>query len=344
MGIPRGLRSSLNLRKDTATFVTERDLMKNSSSLILVGGYGFVGRNILDNVQNDDQFAHLAPVVIDNLSNPAPGYETLDVPAHIGGYDTPEATAFLEGIATPQGGRVFVFLAGETRVAESKDRPLDFIDANIAEPARFVMQAVQPGDRFILISTAGALFDGTFEVTVDSPYCPKNFYGATKAAEEMILEKLVALRGGTFSVIRMTNVYGKFSDNKKSAIHAFTRAAINETSVFINGDGKQSRDFIYAGDVGYGIASLAAKMSAGDVIKPINMLGAGHSTSLMDVVDAIEEATGKPLQYEKVPAEDLLATEPRDVIANADDVQVLLRDHITPLAEGIRATYDYYSR
>ena len=318
-------------------------MTKNTSSLILVGGYGFVGRNILDNVMNDDQFAHLSPVVIDNLSNPAPGHEALDLEAHIGGYSEAGALGFLEGLDTPEGGRVFVFLAGETRVAESKDRPLDFIEANIAEPSRFVMEAVRPGDHFILISTAGALFDGTFEVSVDSPYCPKNFYGATKAAEEMVLEKLVGLRGGSFRVIRLTNVYGKFSDNKKSAIHAFTRAAISGASVFINGDGQQSRDFIYAGDVGYGIATLARKLVAGEETNKVNMLGAGHSTSLMDVVHAIEEVTGKPLNYEKIPAEELLATEPRDVIANATDVRVLLEDHITPFVEGIRQTHGYYS-
>ena len=158
------------------------------------------------------------------------------------------------------------------------------------------------------------------------------------------MEKLVTLRGGTFSVIRLTNVYGKFSDNKKSAIHAFTRAAIAGDSVFINGDGQQSRDFIYAGDVGYGIATLARKLAAGEQTNPVNMLGAGHSTSLMDVVEAIEEATGNALKYEKIPAEDLLATEPRDVIANGDDVQVLLKDHITPLTEGIRQTYNYYDK
>ncbi|MDW4497978.1 NAD(P)-dependent oxidoreductase [Sulfitobacter sp. D35] len=316
--------------------------MRNSSSLILVGGFGFVGRNILDAVARDPEFAHLAPMVVDNLSNPAPGHESLDLPAHLGDYDSAGALEFLEQAEPPAGGRVFVFLAGETRVAESKDRPLDFIDANIAEPARFVMQAVRPGDRFILVSTAGALFDGSFEVGVDSPYCPKNFYGATKAAEEMILEKLVALRGGTFRVVRLTNVYGRFSDNKKSAIHAFTRAAIAGDRVFINGDGGQSRDFIYAGDVGYGIATLARKLASGEETAPVNMLGAGRSTTLMDVVQAIEEATGRPLAYEKIPATDLLATEPRDVIANPKDVRVLLGDRVTPFLEGIRQTHDYY--
>lgn len=314
--------------------------------MVLVGGFGFVGRNILDNIARDDAFAGLSPVVIDNLSNAAPGYEVLDLPSYQGGYEDQGALDFLE--EQDQGenageGRIFVFLAGETRVAESKDRPMDFIAANITMPSEFVMKAVRPGDQFILISTAGALFDGTFEVRTDSPYCPKNFYGATKAAEEMILGKLVELRGGRFSVIRMTNVFGRFSDNKKSAVHAFTRAAISGDSVFINGDGKQSRDFVYAGDVGRGIATLAARMRAGEAVDDVHMLASGVSTSLMDVVAAVEEATGKPLAYEKIPAKELLATEPRDVIASGDDGAVLLGETVTSFVEGIRQTHDYYS-
>ena len=281
--------------------------MKNSSTMVLVGGFGFVGRNILDVVMTDPAFSGLDPVVIDNLSNAAPGHEALDLPSHAGSYETAEALAFLDGLEGDRDGRIFVFLAGETRVAESKDRPLDFIDANISDPARFVMQAVRPGDRFILISTAGALFDGTFEVRVDSPYCPKNFYGATKAAEEMILGKLVELRGGTFSVVRLTNVFGRFSDNKKSAIHAFTRAAIAGDSVTINGDGLQSRDFIYAGDVGLGIATLANRLRAGEATArslcwvpataPFSLYGSGRRRD--------RSGDGPYLwAYEKIPATD----------------------------------------
>ncbi|WP_052269517.1 NAD-dependent epimerase/dehydratase family protein [Leisingera sp. ANG-M6] len=319
--------------------------MKNSSAFILIGGYGFVGRNILDVVQNGPEFAGLSPAVIDNMSNAAPGHETIDVPAFCGGYEEPGAKEFLDELDKQEfNGRIFVFLAGETRVAESKDRPLDFIEANISQPAGFVLEAVKPGDHFILISTAGALFDGTFEVRNTSAYCPKNFYGATKAAEEMILEKLVELRGGTFSVIRMTNVYGCYSENKKSAIHAFTRAALEETDVFINGDGEQRRDFIYAGDVGRGIATQALRVQNGAETSRVNTLGAGVSTSLMDVVSAIEAATGKTLSYTKIPAEELLKTEPRDVIASREDTAVLLGGEFTPLVEGIRSTRAYYAR
>ncbi|MEL6914392.1 MAG: NAD-dependent epimerase/dehydratase family protein [Pseudomonadota bacterium] len=316
--------------------------MKNATPLALIGGFGFVGRNVIEAVSHNPAFAGLTPAVVDDLSNAAPGHETLDIPHVAAGYGAPEAAEFLDGLDS-DGGRIFVFLAGETRVAESKDRPLDFIDANIANPARFVRAAVRPGDAFILVSTAGALFDGTFEVSVTSPYCPKNFYGATKAAEEMILEKLVTLQGGTFRVVRLTNVFGRHSHKKKSAIHAFTRAAIAGARVTINGDGGQSRDFIYAGDVGRGIATLAARLRAGEPTAPINMLGSGRSTTLLDVVAAIEEATGQPLAYDKVPAAELLATEPRDVIANPEDVRALLGEGITPFVEGIRATHAFYA-
>ncbi|KMK63953.1 NAD(P)-dependent oxidoreductase [Puniceibacterium sp. IMCC21224] len=312
-----------------------------AQSLILIGGLGFVGRNILDVVRDTPDFADFEPVVVDDLSNAVPGHEALDVALHIGPYQGQAAIDFLAARADTQ--RTFVFLAGETRVAESKDRPMDFIAANITEPSKFVMEAVRPGDHFILISTAGALFDGTFEVSVDAPYCPKNFYGATKAAEEMVLEKLVGLRSASFSVIRMTNVYGRHSVKKKSAIHAFTRAAIAGDTVTLNGDGKQSRDFIFSGDVGFGIATLANRLRLGEATNKINMLGSGVSTSLLDVVHTIEKVTGNPLKYNQIPAEDLIATEPRDVIAKKSDILVLLDGHITPFDEGIRATYAYYA-
>jgi UDP-glucose 4-epimerase len=159
----------------------------------------------------------------------------------------------------------------------------------------------------------------------------------------MVLEKLVELKGAQFSVVRLTNVFGVHSVKKKSAIHAFTRAAIAGDTVTINGDGKQSRDFIFSRDVGFGIATQANRVRLGEAVNKVNMLGSGVSTSLWDVVHTIEAATGKELKYNQIPAEDLIATEPRDVIASGKDVKVLLGDNITPFQDGIRSTYEYYA-
>ena len=314
-----------------------------AAPLVLIGGLGFVGRNIIEVAQSGSERPphRFAITAVDDLSNAAPGYEALtDVAVVPADYGTPEAQEVLDAISGP---RSFVFLAGETRLAESRDRPLDFIEANIARPARFVMETVRPGDRLVLISTAGALFDGSIHIRADSAYCPRNFYGASKAAEEMLLEKLVKLRGGTFSVVRMTNVYGRFSERKLSAIHAFVRAAIDGREITISGDGNQTRDFIYAGDAGCGILALVRRnFSGGGGAPKVALLGSGVSTSINDVVAAIETVTGRPLARRYVENAALLKTEPRDVMVDERDVAVLLADGVTPLTEGLAATYAYY--
>lgn len=319
--------------------------MQSNSTVILVGGFGFVGRNVLEVMNTQDAFGVLRPAVIDNLANAAPNYKSLDLPAYHGNYQDPDALTFLDTLesgTSGTGGRIFVFLAGETRVAESRERPMDFIAANIDMPSRFVLDAIRPQDHFILISTAGALFDGTFEVRKDSAYCPKNFYGATKAAEELILQKLVEQRGATYSAIRLTNVYGRFSEQKKSAIHVFVRSAIAGHEIVINGDGQQKRDFVYAGDVGRAIATQALRVHENADLSTVNMVGSGVSSPLTDVVHAIETASGKKLRCKTEAATDLLKTEPRHVIANSHDVRDLLQDGVTPLQEGIRQTLAYY--
>lgn len=312
--------------------------MHSRPSLILLGGFGFVGRNMLDQLANGPAIDTFDPVVVDDLSMAVAGHEDLGITHHIGAYDAPASLEFVNAI---EGQRVFVLLAGETRVAESRERPLDFIAANVEAPARFVTQALRPGDGFILVSTAGALFDGTAPLTLETAYSPKNFYGATKAAEEMLLEKLVEMQGGRFSIVRLTNVYGAFSDRKKSAIHAFSRAVHSGTEVTINGDGLQSRDFVYAGDVGRGIIELARQVSAGTA-EPVNMIGSGASENLLDVVRTIETAAGRPLARKHLPAKELLATEPRDVIVDPIQGRALLGGKPTSFADGIAATVAYY--
>ncbi len=311
----------------------------NSQPVVLIGGFGFVGRNILEQMQLSKP-SQYRPLVIDDLSNACPGHEDLSLPSLADSYSSAAVADFLDNEA--KGRRTFIFLAGETRVAESRERPIDFIHANIVEPSKFVMEHVSQGDSFILISTAGALYDGTFEIVADSPFCPKNFYGASKAAEEMLLEKLVELKGATYAVVRMTNVYGPFSERKKSAIHAFIRAAINGTEILVNGDGEQTRDFIFSGDVARGILNVVDAIHGEGDLRKVNLLGQGTSTSLNDIIAAIEVTANCKLNCQRVESAALVATEPRDVRVAHGEVVKTLGNTITPLPDGLEATYDYY--
>ncbi len=314
---------------------------KPESPLVLIGGLGFIGRNIIEVAQSVPLPRSFKITAVDDLSNAAPGHNTLQNTLCIEtDYNASEAH---EGLSKIMGSRTFVFLAGETRVAESKERPLDFIEANITNPARFVMNVVRTGDHFILASTAGALFDGSFPIRAESTYCPKNFYGASKAAEEIILEKLVELRGASFSIVRMTNVYGKFSERKVSAVHTFIRAAMEGGEVFISGDGNQTRDFVYAGDVALGILKLVILNLSGMETKKVVLFGSAVSTSINNLVAEIEDAIGCALAHKYIENADLLNTEPRDVIVDTSDMVKVLGDKVTPLSDGLLASQAYYS-
>ena len=309
-------------------------------SLILVGGFGFVGRNIIKEAEAKRYSDQLSLAVIDDLSNAAPGHEHMKLLTCLEKYQSETASKFIKGLGSAP--NTIVFLAGETRVAESLTRPLDFIKANIDDPAAFVMNNVKEQDHFILISTAGALFDGTTTVGNDTKLNPKNFYGASKASEELILQKLVEAQGATYSVIRMTNVYGLYSEKKKSAVHAFIRSALNNESITINGDGKQSRDFIFSRDVASGILTHAYRFLKNDTYHTINTIGYGSSVNLWDIISIIERHGETKIDYRQVEAKALIATEPREVIADKKDAQVLLPYGTTSLSDGIKQTYEYY--
>lgn len=316
---------------------------KMRQTIFLIGGFGFVGRNIIDHIQaNHTLFPKCEIMVIDNLSNAADQYETVECATLLEDYNSSSTYDFVRKNSQNTLARTFIFLAGETRVAESKDRPLDFIHANISEPARFINDNLNEGDKFILVSTAGALFDGTTEITENTPISPKNFYGATKAGEELILQHMVNSKGGEFKVVRMTNVYGKFSDKKKSAIHSFVRASLDNTTITVNGDGKQTRDFVFASDVGRAISNLALrrKWSARD--PKVHILGSGHSTSLNEVIESIQQISKYNFSISQVSATELLKTEPRDVLIAKNSVSQLFDGDLTSLEAGIRSTFHYY--
>ena len=312
-------------------------------NIFLIGGFGFVGRNIIDHIQsNRTLFPKCEIVVIDNLSNAADQYETVECIKLLEDYNSSSTYGFIRTNSQNTLSRTFIFLAGETRVAESKDRPLDFIHANISEPARFINDNLNVGDKFILVSTAGALFDGTTEITETTPISPKNFYGATKAGEELILKHMVNSKGGEFKVVRMSNVYGKFSDKKKSAIHSFIRASLNNSTITVNGDGKQTRDFVFATDVGRAISNLALREKWTPEDPSVHILGSGQSTSLNEVIEIIQKVSKHTFDISHESATDLLKTEPRDVLIAKHSISQLFDGDLTTVEGGIKSTFNYY--
>jgi UDP-glucose 4-epimerase len=276
---------------------------------ILVGGLGFIGRNIIEELRlNHSYKIH----VIDDLSNAsAASLDYKDVKVLQEKYLSKLCPDYLEKLT---GSRVFYFLAGETRVAESRERPLDFIRANVVEPSEFVVRNVRNGDRFILVTTAGALYDGSSVISEHSRENPLNIYGATKFAEEGILSKLVMLQGASYMQLRMSNVFGPYSDKKKSAIHAFCRAMARNDELIINGSGEQERDFVFSRDIAALAVSLISNSRVDNTSENSTFYGArGQYYTINQLISILETAVGKVAKKRYVDAIELLKTEPRSV-------------------------------
>ncbi len=309
--------------------------MELKPKIILIGGLGFVGRNIIDVLAQKDEENIL---IIDNLKNAVDGFEYI---SHQQIHDDLSSAKVFECINNIKEKKIFIFLAGETRVADSLSRPLDFIEENISKPAKFVSNCVGQGDVFILISTAGALFSGEEFISEKSIPNPKNFYGASKLAEENILEKLVSASKAIFKVIRMTNVYGRYSDNKSSAIHAFIRASLNNTKIFVNGDGNQTRDFIFSEDVANGIVNMAINHNKFE--NTYYFLGSGSSYSINEIINTINNISEGKIICEYRESKELIATEPRNVVIDKNSLYLNSEDELTNLLHGLKETRKYYS-
>lgn len=299
--------------------------------IFLIGGFGFIGCNILRELESQNLLEKV--IVIDDFSNASEKWKDFDVNFLKGDYSSKEILNEIKKIQLSNS--KFVLLAGETRVAESSERPLDFLDSNIVKPSKLVDEVLKSGDELILISTAGALYSGNTTITLNLAPEPKNFYGTTKLVEELILQSLCKLKEIKFKIIRFTNVYGAYADKKKSALHAFVKRALNKEAIIVNGDGNQRRDFIFASDVAKSLIKVL-----NDQKEDSHIFAYGKSYAINDIVKILQSKFTS-LNVEFLKNNELIKTEPRNVEVSQSAISKFF-DGKVDLQEGIDKLINEY--
>ncbi len=294
---------------------------------------GFIGRNLIEEFRQKNNYDQIT--VIDDYSNASKiPIDKRSLNIINSDYNKKKTVNVVKNIP---GKKIFYFLAGETRVADSLKRPIDFVKANILKPCEFVASACSEKDKFILITTAGALFDGKSIIKEKSIPNPKNVYGATKLSEEIMLSKLCEQKNINFCKVRMTNVYGIFSDRKKSAIHDFTRKILKNEKLIINGDGEQKRDFIYSKDVANIIYNAAISKTSFD--KTI-YAASGKSYSINEVITYLSALTKMSVKVAYKKSLKLIKTEPR--VISVDKKIINRKIKSVSLNQGLKETINFY--
>ncbi|MFY0541738.1 NAD-dependent epimerase/dehydratase family protein [Nannocystis pusilla] len=161
-----------------------------------------------------------------------------------------------------------VHLAAQTSVVRSIAAPIDDLDVNLRATTRLALWAAAAGVRRFVFASSAAVYGEPRRVPVaeSEPTTPLSPYGAAKRAAELYLGCLGPLHGLSTVCLRLFNVYGPRQDPKSpysGVVAMFLARARAGEPLTIFGDGQQTRDLIYVGDVARAICLAAGAGSKG---------------------------------------------------------------------------------
>ncbi len=253
---------------------------------IVTGGAGFIGSHVVDALA-----ARGAEVVaFDDLSRGR--RENVTDAATLVTGDVRDADAVADAFEELRPDVCF-HLAAQADVRVSVADPGFDCEVNVLGTVRVLEAARRHGTQVVFSSTGGAMYGECDrpapETAPSEPLAP---YGASKLAGEEYLAMYNRLHGTTHVALRYGNVYGPRQDpHGEAGVVAifFGRLAAGEAPrVF--GDGSQTRDYVYVGDVV--TATLAARGRAGGVFN----VGTGRETSVVELADACRRVSGIDLE------------------------------------------------
>ena len=253
--------------------------------ILVTGGAGFIGSHVVDRCVE----AGHGVAVVDDLSSGQRQQVNAAARLHVVDIRTPALDDVFRGEAP----EAVVHLAAQASVGRSVANPLLDAEINVLGSLNLLECARRAGTRrFVYISTGGAGYGDTDVVpTPEShPTRPVSPYGTSKVAAELYLGCWEALHGLSGVVLRLANIYGPRQNphGEAGVIAIFTDRLLRGEPCLINGDGLQTRDYVYVGDVAE--AALRA-LERPQVTGPIN-IGTGVETTVVALFEALRAAFG----------------------------------------------------
>lgn len=303
------------------------------AKIVVTGGAGFIGSHVVDRFLEKG----FEVVILDDLSTGRSSNIN------------PKAKLYKMDIRDPKVREIFEaerpdFIshhAAQMDVRRSVAQPLFDADVNILGSINLIECAKEFGvKRFIYISTGGAVYGEPEYVPCDEahPINPICQYGASKHTVEHYLFMYHVNYGLKYTVLRYPNVFGPRQDphGEAGVVAIFTGKMMAGEPLVINGDGEQTRDFVYVSD-----CAQANYLAATVEHQPgIYNIGWGVPTSVNQIFTALAKATEYPLPAGYGPAK---VGETRHIYLNASKARNDLGwSAMVNLDEGMRKTVEYF--
>ena len=236
---------------------------------------------------------------------------------------------------------VIVHLAAQTMVDSSIKDPIFDASENIMGTLNVLEAARQCGARVIFASTAAAYGDvveDDLPVVESQALSPQSFYGLTKVGVEKYLELYHRHYGLDYVICRFANVYGERQGDtgEGGVISIFAKRIAAGKEITIYGDGTQTRDFVYAGDIARGIC----KAMTTENVNTVYNLSTQTETSLLDSVRIMSQVSGCEITPKFGPVRD--GDIYRSMLSNRKAKEDLGWEPQVSLADGLRRTMAYF--
>ncbi|HEV8243151.1 MAG TPA: NAD-dependent epimerase/dehydratase family protein [Nitrospirales bacterium] len=243
--------------------------------ILVTGGAGFIGSHIVDRlVQEGYEIA-----VVDNLSTG----KRRHVNRAAKFYRTDIRSWWLERVFRRERPVVVCHHAAQMDVRRSVRDPVFDAETNILGTLNVLRHAIKYGVRKVLFASSGGAVYGETEklpVSEDHPVRPASPYGISKAVGDEYLRYFREADGLEFVSLRYANVYGPRQDphGEAGVVGIFTQKMLLGEQPIINGNGRQTRDFVYVDDVVEANVAALNKAAHG-----IYNVGTGRETSVNEL-------------------------------------------------------------
>lgn len=294
---------------------------------IVTGGAGFIGSHVVDAlVARGDEVA-----VIDSLVHGKE--ENVPSAAELHVRDIREPLDDIFDAVRPEA--VF-HLAAQADVRVSVEHPVEDAAVNVLGTVRILETARRHGAQVVFSSTGGAIYGECVEpAREDSPCEPLSPYGTAKLAGEEYVRSFNRLYGTRHIALRYGNVYGPRQDphGEAGVVAIFLGALARGEQAKIFGDGVQTRDYVYVGDVARATTSTVGQDSG------VFNVGTGRETSVVELYELCAKVAGSDAPAEHAPAR--LGELQRSFLDPERAAHELGFSAMVELEDGLRATWDW---
>ncbi len=289
----------------------------HNKNILVTGGAGYIGSHTCVELLN----AGYSVTVFDNYCNSKP--ESLNRVERITGKtltrvqgDVRDRTA-LEAALRTSGATSVIHFAGLKAVGESGQIPLHYYDNNVVGSLRLLEAMQATGVKTLVFSSSATVYGDPqrLPLTEDHPLSATNPYGRTKlVVEDMLRDAFAADSSWRFAVLRYFNPVGAHASGQigedpqgvpNNLLPFVAQVAVGRRESlnvwgndYATPDGTGVRDYIHVVDLALGHLCALQALAAADTgnCTAIN-LGTGVGYSVLDMVNAFEQASGKPIPY-----------------------------------------------